>query len=355
MLNSPVFDLPQLYQRPDTVSLLKALNLLQVQPRSFDNNNQQRRTRVHPEGVAEYLTRIVGSSLTWLDSDDDRESVWQLASQRLAERSGRSGMAGFDRSFEVPLPAGSGCINFSIHEPAMTEDNLGLKTWGSSFALAKHLTDLAHHFAHLLPAIGSGEDATTAGQPHGNQARVLELGAGTGVLGLAFAAVFKTHVLMTDLAEIAPNLRRNAEGNTTILSARKAKASVGILDWAQPEALLHVGEYDAGIVRKAIDTSAKKSINSLFDIVIAADPIYSTLHPSLLADTIQYRLSPSKSAKFLVAYPVRAEYQTQIEELHRLMESRCGLSLCTSGQLQGMDDWDIPEQPVVEYKLFVRG
>ena len=69
-------------------------------------------------------------------------------------------------------------FELTIREPPLTGDSLGLKTWGSSYVLAQH-----------LPHIGSTSlfrlFDESLGQP---PPPVLELGSGTGLLGLAAAA-----------------------------------------------------------------------------------------------------------------------------------------------------------------------
>lgn len=112
-----------------------------------------------------------------------------------------------------------------LREPALTGDNLGLKTWGSSYILAQMLhtigkTSLAHLFGEA------------AGRP---RPPVLELGSGTGLLGLAAAAVWRTHVILTDLPEIVPNLAHNAEKNLATVQDRGGSLASGALTWGGDE------------------------------------------------------------------------------------------------------------------------
>lgn len=88
-----VLDLPQMYAKPLATDILKALELLATKPRSFGPNPQEVRTgrTVQPAGISQYLTSIISSSLSWLDSDELREAVWDAAAARLSERSGRAG------------------------------------------------------------------------------------------------------------------------------------------------------------------------------------------------------------------------------------------------------------------------
>lgn len=89
---SIVLDLPQIYQNPSGTELIKALALLTLQPRAFGTSAEAvKGPAVHPTGVNRYLTQIIASPLSWLDTEELREAVWDAAAARLSERSGRSG------------------------------------------------------------------------------------------------------------------------------------------------------------------------------------------------------------------------------------------------------------------------
>lgn len=99
----PVLDLPQLYTRPPASELLSTLNLLKSDLHSWggiqreQSNGDQQRVRVDEDGVPKYLTGIISSELLWVGNEDVREEIWEAASARLAERSGRSGESSLSR------------------------------------------------------------------------------------------------------------------------------------------------------------------------------------------------------------------------------------------------------------------
>jgi len=99
-----VLDLPQIYKKPSGTELLKALALLTLQPRSFGTTaDVVKGPAVRPEGVTRYLTSIISSPLSWLDTEELQEAVWDAASARLSERSGRTG------KFVISLVGNVGC------------------------------------------------------------------------------------------------------------------------------------------------------------------------------------------------------------------------------------------------------
>ena len=84
-----VHDLPQLYTRPSSTSLLLTLEQLKVKPAAWDVVEEI--SQYDEASIPRYLTSIVASSLAWIEEESVREQVWEAASSRLSERSGRSG------------------------------------------------------------------------------------------------------------------------------------------------------------------------------------------------------------------------------------------------------------------------
>ncbi|OBT49715.1 hypothetical protein VE04_09961, partial [Pseudogymnoascus sp. 24MN13] len=85
-----VFDLPQLYTKPSSLALLSALVSLKPKPISWEENDVDHdQPREDKNAIASYLTKIVSNPLTWL-AEDEQVEVWEQASIRLSERSGRN-------------------------------------------------------------------------------------------------------------------------------------------------------------------------------------------------------------------------------------------------------------------------
>lgn len=333
-----MLDLPQLYTKPSAQELLNTLTLLTSEPPSWEGSDFEdeetpmavksarlqsisaastQPIQINPEGLTAYLTRIIASDLRWIEDDSIKEEVWEAASIRLSERSGRTAMGAISRKFRIPPAKDKPSEDIEIHEPALTADNLGLKTWASSYLLARRLWRLAADDN----SIPSANDFA----PHS----VLELGAGTGLVGLSAAMVLGTGVLLTDLPEIVENLERNALVNEDILENHNGKAHTAVLDWTDPSDMLLS-------LRTAKEADYQESQH--FRLIFAADPLYSTEHPGWLVKAIVARLARNASARVVIELPLRTAYQPQVEDFLHKMQS-AGLKVCNEGYETGYDDW----------------
>lgn len=314
-----VLDLPQLYTKPSSDLLLKTLALFKTAPPSWDSSDikdiegsrklsgtpaQPKVVQINPEGVTRYLTGIVSNPLQWIEDDAAREEIWDQAGARLSERSGRTAMGAMSRHFRIPSPAGS--FELRIHEPTMLGDDLGLKTWRASCFLAKRL----HSF-----------DLAKDG-------RVLELGAGTGLVGLAMAGL-GADVLLTDLPSIHANLARNIEANIEVVRQNHGSASSGVLDWSDPTNLrvFTPERDDVGV-----------DVHHKFALILAADSLYSPDHPRMLVHSIAAWLSEDKDAKVIVEFPYRDAYLPEMQSFREHM-GKIGLHMLEEGEEKGYDDW----------------
>lgn len=220
-------------------------------------------------------------------------------------------MPAISRVFTVPVSSTEN-VSLTLHEPSLTSDNLGMKTWVSSYLLAKRLA-LAHAPEQPLLPLGSDID---------RRLRVLELGAGTGLVGLAFAAIWGSDasVHLTDLPEIVPNLTHNVSLNKDILDQAGAECTTGVLDWS-------------------IDQEPSPTDEEKCEVILAADPLYSSKHPPWLVQTINRWLSRDKGARVMVEMCLREAYLPQVEDFRKRMHA-IGLSPINEGTEIGYDDWE---------------
>jgi predicted nicotinamide N-methyase len=222
-------------------------------------------------------------------------------------------MKSLDRNFEIPTKSGS--IDIFIHEPSMTSDNLGFKTWAASYLLAKRITDVP------LPNGMTCKPVT-----------VLELGSGTGLVGIAAAAVLGTTVYLSDLAEIHENLKRNAEQNLDIVRKNNGNLVTGVLDWSNPTVL------ELSASGSHSDQSIESKDNFRFPLILAADTVYSDVHPKMLATVIGHWLEKCADSRVLLELPRRQGFSDQLKRLISELEAT-GLILLLQDEEIGCDDW----------------
>ena len=196
-------------------------------------------------------------------------------------------------------------LTLQIHEPSLTGDSLGLKTWTSSLLLAKRIHKLRDHI--------SPEDP-----------RMLELGAGTGLVGLAAACIWGDvlqEVLLTDLGEIVPNLSKNIELNGEVITRISPDIQVHSrsLDWTDSD-------------------DVPSTLQDAYSLIIAADPIYSPDHPKILVDTIRRWIRPGSQSRFILELPTREAYAPERADLIRRLNEF--MLMCEDGKEVGHDDWE---------------
>ena len=219
--------------------------------------------------------------------------------------------------YRVPRDNDGDFVEVEIHVPRLRAENLSLQTWGSSYILASQL--------HTINV-----DPSTFGQ-HGVQ--ILELGAGTGLVGLSAAAIWKANVVLTDLEPIIPALARNIEANQDVLATNSASVICGELDWNQPQnvSIMYQGQ---GERCKTLTSTTDKAT-----VILAADTVYSEEHPRLLSQTILAWLKPEGSSRAIITYALRVAYLDAIRELWERLEAG-GLYALDEGKAETGDEWD---------------
>lgn len=192
-------------------------------------------------------------------------------------------------SFTIPSSTTGSTLKLHISEPELKSENLSLETWAASHILASQLH-------HLGPSI-------TFPPADPNVLPILELGAGTGMVGIAAALLWERDVVLTDLAPLVPALTANIALNPP--SNANTKMLAGTLDWTSPTRLLISSTLQP-------QTSAQ--------VIFAADTIYSSEHPELLCNVILRWLARNRDARFIMAYPLRMCYIEEIREMWERLE-----------------------------------
>jgi predicted nicotinamide N-methyase len=248
------------------------------------------------------------------------------------------------RIFEVPTSTGT-TISIKIHEDVnIRADNLHLETWGSSLVLARRL------HAIQIPRLAISDSNYLAQNHHYGRSNpercgpVLELGSGTGLVGLSAAAIWKTNVTLTDLSPVVPALDKNISLNKDLLSSTGGSASSGALDWRYPSALsFHLRGSNHQIQEVAAE-------HNKASVILAADTVYDSSHPEMLVSVIKTWLKEGPDSRVLIAYPVRVAYLDEIRELWERIEG-IGMELLEEGKEElPKKEWD--DETLIEWCLW---
>ncbi|XP_022133230.1 protein N-lysine methyltransferase METTL21A-like [Momordica charantia] len=142
-------------------------------------------------------------------------------------------------------------INSTLAIRQLPSRGLSFQLWPAATTLVKLLDEQRSHpetspLTPTLTALRDGSDRRTL--------EVLEIGSGTGLVGIAAAATLGAIVTVTDLSHVIPNLQFNVEANAEVLAANGGRVQVAPLHWGE-----------------AIDTEL---IGREFELVLASDVVY---------------------------------------------------------------------------------
>lgn len=260
-----------------------------------------------------WLTGFITRSDNWIttcslesDSEDRSDVLGRAIALLSAFTSGdEEAEVALTRTFSFPLTTSSALkdeIQVELNDaPLSKEDHtsVGLQSWGSSILLAERIC--------LQPSLFS---LTAPIDIHGRPLRILELGAGTGMLSIVAAKILRScnpapEIIATDYhPEVLDNLANNIATNFP----KSPAITIKCLDWEVP----HYGE--------PFDRS--------FDVILAADVIYHPEHArwikqcveKLLARPSPPTISPNCSGGvFWLIIPVRSTGRH--EGLHQTVDA----------------------------------
>ncbi len=163
-------------------------------------------------------------------------------------------------------------VNTQEGRDSKAEDGAtGCNTWDASVVLAKYL--------ELNPELVANKV-------------VLELGSGTGLTGLAAAALGASHTVLTDLAYVIPNLNKNIDDNRAILGGHITNIESKVLDWFRDETYL----------LSMLDS--KREFGQKWDVILAADVVWLEHLVSPLLQTI--RAHSNKHTELIISHQTRS-------------------------------------------------
>ncbi|KAH6827276.1 putative methyltransferase family protein [Perilla frutescens var. hirtella] len=101
--------------------------------------------------------------------------------------------------------------------------------------------------------------------------RILELGSGTGLVGIAAAALLGASVTVTDLPHVLPNLQFNVNGNAGIVEPRGGEVRVAAVSWG--------------------DVQQMEGVGREFDVILGSDVVYHDHLYEPLLQTLKFFLT----------------------------------------------------------------
>lgn len=258
--------------------------LIQTPPYNLDQAGDNYDERMDPEVlrsdplerafVLKWITGFAGRSDTWItaasddDDSEDRANLLDQATSLLSAFLGNDDETEGDvtRSFSFPTADG-GVVDVQLNDAALSSEDhtsVGLQSWASSIHLAERMSLTPAYFSLCAKEAGP--------------LRVLELGAGTGLLSIVAAKILQdapSAIVATDYhPDVLSNLKVNIDSNLSG-ARRSSSVSVHALDWESPD------------YSPAFDES--------FDIILAADVVYHPEHSRWIRGCVERLLARPQS------------------------------------------------------------
>ncbi|KAH7566410.1 hypothetical protein ACOSP7_022871 [Xanthoceras sorbifolium] len=158
-------------------------------------------------------------------------------------------------------------------------EGLSFKLWPAATTL---VTLLDHYRCHPC------DSPLASVLSNGVQLSILELGSGTGLVGMAAAAVLGANVTVTDLPHVIPNLQFNVDANAVTLCLQGGTVNVAPLRWGEADDVEAIGRE--------------------FDLIMGSDVVYHDHLFEPLLETLRLLLNSStgeekkKKTKFVVGH-----------------------------------------------------
>ncbi|TMX00714.1 hypothetical protein EJD97_000303 [Solanum chilense] len=113
--------------------------------------------------------------------------------------------------------------------------------------------------------------------------RILELGSGTGIVGIAAAAILGAKVTVTDLPHVLANIQFNVDANSQVLEQQSGGVDVKALSWG--------------------DNQHMEAVGRDYDLILGSDVVYHDHLYDPLINTLRFfLLGGGKKIAFVMAH-----------------------------------------------------
>jgi SAM-dependent methyltransferase len=262
-----------------------------------------------------WLTALIAqttTTTTLLHDTDTIEPLVQSAAALLAICAGAASAGTRTRTYVF------GSVRVQLTDVALRNDDfgsVGAQTWGSACVLAEMIAEEPARFGFELG--GTGEKAV----------RVLELGAGTGLVSLTIGKTLlesrsrRTEIVASDFHPLAlENLRLNIANNFGTESRGLPPISAHFLDWQE-------AADPANALEAPFDVP--------FDEVFGADVVYEVEHAAWISACLRRLVRPT--GRFHLVMPIREGFARESAAIERLFPraenmqvAAVGPTLCTT-------------------------
>lgn len=195
--------------------------------------------------------------------------------------------------------------------------------------------------------------------------RVLELGAGMGLAGLAAMRCSPRWVVMTDIdTKVIGHMRSNISANA--IAGETTAAHAAYLDWADlPTLAAAVSDDNPSGERSCDEEGAEWRLRQPADLILAADVVNADGLSELVYAAVLHHLARTPESLFVMVCP-RPEHRHSVEKLRELLtradaELECAVGPVPSWLLEASrsaargaaTDIDESEFDVLQYELYI--
>ncbi|KAL2906549.1 Protein-lysine methyltransferase METTL21C [Bienertia sinuspersici] len=166
-------------------------------------------------------------------------------------------------------------LNADVIIRQVPSEGLSFQLWPAATSLFSLLN--THRLHRHLPL-----------HPH-RRIRILELGSGTGLVGITAAAILGADVTVTDLPHVIPNLEFNVAANGSIIAANSGTVVAAELTWG--------------------DVDQMETIGREYDVIVGSDVVYHDHLYEPLLNTLKFLLVKDEMV-FLMAHLKRWKKET---------------------------------------------
>ncbi|KAI0794567.1 hypothetical protein C8Q74DRAFT_583856 [Fomes fomentarius] len=312
---------------------LKAIASVQKDA-NLDAEEQLRADEYERAYTVRWLTGLLSHASvleeSFADQSDALEDLIRSVSSLIALCAGTTATRTLARRYVFPSPSLGTDVQVQLTDvPIVTADEelptVGTQTWGSACLLAEMLIEDPARFGLSDDVLNGTRDI-----------RVLEIGAGTGLVSLALAKLLSARmstfpevvgraratIVASDYHPVVlENLRRNVDANFPDGMPHNVSLEVLALDWSTFSS-----------------TSATSSVEDIgmrpkpFDIVLGADVVYEPTHATWVRDCVSALLrrpscaQPTAPERFHLVMPLRPTHAFEsraVEEIFPPIPAGC--------------------------------